>query len=116
MKKGKSASKTKTPLEKDIQNAVCEYLTIKRRFFWRQNTSPVFDKTRGAFRAMPKYSLKGVPDIIVIGDGGFVVFLEIKRPRARQSEDQLLFEERCKKVGAEYHVITDVSQLKELGL
>lgn len=112
----KTKTKTKIPLEKDIQLACCQYLELKRRFFWRQNTAPTFDTTRQVFRAMPKYALKGVPDIIVVTDGGYVVFLEIKRPGGRQSTEQKEFEARCKKLGAEYYVITDVAQLKEIGL
>jgi len=65
---------------------------------------------------MPKYALRGIPDVIVITDGGYVVFLEIKRPKAKQSPDQLIFEKRCIEKGAEYHVITSVEQLKPLGL
>lgn len=109
-------TKTKIPLEKDIQAACCQYLELRKHFFWRQNTAPTFDTTRQVFRAMPKYALKGVPDIIVVTDGGYVVFLEIKRPRAKQSPEQVVFEERCKKLGAEYYVVTDVSQLKTIGL
>jgi len=104
------------PKESEIQNACCEYLALRKHFFWRQNNTPVFDSAKRVFRAMPKYALKGIPDIIVIANAGFVVFLEIKRPKAKQSEDQLIFEERCKKIGCEYHVITDVIQLKEIGL
>lgn len=103
-------------LEKDIQNACCEYLALKKHLFWRQNTTPVYDATKKAFRAMPKYSLKGVADIIVITDGGFAVFLEIKVPKGRQSDDQKLFEKRVKEKGGEYYVVTNVAQLKEIGL
>lgn len=108
--------KKKIPLEKDIQFACCQYLELKRHFFWRNNTTPIYDPTRQAFRAMPKYALRGVADIIVIADGGKAVFLEIKRPGGKQSEDQIIFEERCTQVGATYAVITDVEQLIALGL
>lgn len=103
-------------LEKDIQLAVCDYLSLKRHFFWRQNTAPVFDKQRGVFRSMPKYALKGVPDIIVVTEGGYIVFLEIKRPGGKLSEGQVTFRDRCKEKGAEYHVIDNLDQLKEIGL
>jgi len=65
---------------------------------------------------MPKYALKGVPDVIVITDGGFVVFLEIKRPGGKLSPEQVVFRDRCKEIGAEYHIISDLDQLKEIGL
>jgi len=108
--------KKKVPLEKDIQKAVCEYLTLKKHFFWRQNTTPTFDVTKKTFRAMQKYALKGVPDVIVIVEGGYVVFLEIKRPKAKLRPEQVLFKENCEKIGAEYYVITSVDQLKDIGL
>lgn len=117
MRKYKGTSvKKKEPLESAIQAAICDYLALKKLFFWRQNTAPTFDKTKGVFRAMPKYAMKGVADIIVITDGGFAVFLEVKRPKGKQSEDQKLFEERCKKIGCEYYVVTSVDKVKELGL
>lgn len=105
-------------LEKDIQNAVCEYLALKKHFFWRQNNTPVSDMRNGQrfFRAMPKYALKGVADIIVITDGGFAIFLEIKQPKAKQSIEQKEFQLNCVGLGAEYHIITSVDQLKEIGL
>lgn len=112
----KSSRTKRIPLEKEIQLACCQYLELKKHFFWRQNTAPTFDVTKQTFRAMPKYALKGVPDIIVVTDGGYVVFIEVKRPKAKQRPDQIEFEKRCKEVGAEYYVISDVTQLKEIGL
>jgi hypothetical protein len=59
-------------LETEVQAAVCDYLALRRHFFWRQNTMPRFDKERGAFMRMPKHAIKGVPDVIVIKDGRFI--------------------------------------------
>jgi hypothetical protein len=64
-------------LEKDIQREVCDWLDAAGHFFWRNNTIPVFDK--GRFRALPKYTPRGLPDIIVLSAGRFVG-LEVKRP------------------------------------
>ncbi len=66
----------KPKLEKDIQREICDYLALKGYFFWRSNNIPVFDK--GKFRAMPKYSLKGLPDIQMLHNGKYIG-LEIKR-------------------------------------
>lgn len=106
------------PKESEIQNAVCEYLALRKYFFYRSNNIPISDLRNGKrfFRALPKYAVKGVPDITIITDGGFVCFLEIKRPGAKQSSEQKDFEKRCKVIGAEYRVITSVDQLKEIGL
>ena len=108
--------KSRVPLESEIQNMLCEYLALKKRFFWRNNNIPVFDSKTRSYRSMPKYAMKGVADIIVITDGGFVCFIEVKRPKGKQSEDQVEFERLCKKWGAEYHVIWSIEQLKEIGL
>jgi hypothetical protein len=111
--------KKQEPLESVIQNEVCEHLTRKGHFFWRQNNTPIAQKGsdgRYFFRKMSKYSKKGVPDIILLSDGGYVVFLEIKRPSGLLSKDQKIFAEECKKVGAEYHTIRRLSDLIEIGL
>lgn len=112
----KLTRKKREPLESEIQNMLCEYLALKRRFFWRNNNVPIFDHITKSYRAMPKYAMKGVADIIVINDGGFVTFLEVKRPKGKQSEDQIAFENLCKKWGAEYHIVWSIEHLKELGL
>jgi hypothetical protein len=54
--------------ESDIQRAICDYLACRKVFFWRQNTAPTFDRATQSYRAMPKampkYAMRGVPDII----------------------------------------------------
>lgn len=103
----------KPPLEKEIQLTVCDYLERKRYMFWRQNTAPVWDKDH--FRSMPKYSMKGVPDIILIKDGQFIG-LEIKRPKGIQSDIQKIFQHKCEKAGGRYHLITSLEEVIKLGL
>ena len=100
-------------LERSIQLAICDYLALKRVFFWRQNTNPIF--ADGKFRSMPKYSMNGVPDIIAIKDGKFWG-LEVKRPKGKQSENQEMFEVLCKRAGGEYHVVCSIEDVQALGL
>ena len=107
----------KSVLESDIQRTVCDYLfNYKRYFGWRNNNVGVYDPTTRGFRRPQKYAPKGLPDIQVITDGGFTIFLEIKRKGGKQSPDQKDFEQKCKDKGAEYYVIKDVGELKEIGL
>lgn len=106
-------------LERDIQFTVCEYLSIKYQnnpnvMFWRQNTMPVV-KPDGSFRAMPKYSMTGVPDIILVKDGIFWG-LEIKRPGGKQSENQMIFQHKLEKAGGKYHIITSLDDILALKL
>lgn len=106
------------PLEKEIQLAICDYLALRKVFFWRQNTIPPVDhKGNGkmVFRPMPKYSLKGVPDIIVIKDGKFWG-LEVKRPKGKPSEHQMAFMKNCILNGGEYHIVTSIEDVQKLGL
>ncbi len=103
------------PKEKEIQLAICEYLTMKGVFFWRQNTSPIFDTKANRYRPMPKYSMTGVPDIIVIRDGIFVG-LEVKRQGAKLSDSQKTFRDKCIEAGAEYHVVSSIDEVEKIGL
>jgi len=100
-------------LEKEIQLAICDYLAYKHYFFWRQNVMPIYDKDH--FRAMPKYSKNGLPDIFLIKDGQFIG-IEVKRPKGKQSENQIIFERECKQNGGKYHVVTSLDDIVALGL
>ena len=101
--------------ETEIQNAICEYLAVKRHFFWRSNNTGVYDPTRKIFRAMPKYAKHGVPDIIVIRDG-FFIGLEVKTPKGRLSEHQKTFHKECKEVGGEIYTVRSIDDVINLGL
>ena len=65
--------------ETDVQSAICDYLALRKHFFFRCNNHPIYDPRHNVFRALPKYTMKGIPDIIVIRNGGFVG-LEVKLP------------------------------------
>lgn len=105
--------------ETDIQRTICDYLALKMKrgelMFWRQNNTPVYDAINKRYKSMPMYAMLGIPDIIVIKDGWFIG-LEVKMKGGRQSPGQKEFERLCKGVGGEYHVVTDVRQVVEMGL
>lgn len=100
-------------LEKEIQLAICDHLALKKYFFWRQNTSPIF--ADGKFRSMPKYSMNGVPDIILVHKGKFIG-LEVKRPKCKPSEAQLAFMKGLTIAGGDYHIVTSIDDVKKIGL
>ena len=102
--------------ESDILRAICDYLALKKHFFWRNNSYGIFDVKGGFHRALPKYSLKGVPDIILIDKTGHFVGLEAKKKGGVQSDDQKEFERLCKAQGAEYRVVCSVDDVINLGL
>jgi hypothetical protein len=102
-----------------IQRAVCDYLALRAKqtgyLFWRQNTAPTFDVKTNRFRSMPKYSMRGVPDIILI-DGGHFIGLEVKAPKGVLSNDQRIFQRLLEAAGGSYHVVRSVDDLVALGL
>lgn len=98
--------------ESDIVRAICEYLTHRRHFFWRNNT--------GAFRTekggMYFFGAKGSPDIFVVTRGGYLVSLEVKTQKGRQSPDQRVWEARCREIDAAYHVVRSIEDVQAIGL
>jgi hypothetical protein len=105
----------KTPLESEIQRAICDYLAYRKVFFWRQNTAPTFDRATQSYRAMPTYAMRGVPDIIVIKAGQFIG-LEVKADRGRLSADQMTFSDCARRAGAQYHVVRSIDDVQRIGL
>ena len=65
---------------------------------------------------MPKHSLKGVPDIILIKEGGQFVGLEVKRSGGRASPEQLEFQRRAHERGAAYCIVRSIDDVQTLGL
>lgn len=105
--------------ESNIVSSICEYLAIRRYFFWRQNTAPAVQKSASgwAFRKMPKHSKKGVPDIILIKQpGGQFVGLEVKTQTGKLSPEQAEFGRKAIGAGAEYHLVRSIDDVQALGL
>lgn len=103
----------KKPLEKDILLAICQYLEKREYFFWRNNNKPVFDFKRGAFRHQPKYTPKGLPDIIIVHNGKFIA-LEVKRPSAALRPEQLDMSYKILRNGGYYHTVHGVNEVVDL--
>lgn len=103
----------KEPFEKDIQRGCCEYLNRKGYFFWRSNNIPVFGQSNDGqkrFRAMPKYALKGIPDIMIIKEGRFIG-IEVKREGGKIRPEQEVFNHMCTINGGYYFVVHSVEEL-----
>lgn len=101
--------------EMDIQKAICDYLALKKYFFWRQNNVPVYNSKLKRFRAMPKYSMNGIPDIFLLPEGGKIVFLEVKTPKGVQSANQKEFQKSVEELGYTYHIVKSVDDVIDLG-
>lgn len=104
--------------ESDIQNSICEYLEIRGRCFFRVNNIPAFNRTEGGgftMRRLPKYTPRGLPDIIVVA-GGLFFALEVKTKVGRQSPEQKEFEALVKKHGGKYFVVRSIEDVQAIGL
>lgn len=100
--------------ESQIVSIICDYLAIKKYFFWRQNNIGVFNGKE--YRKMPRYSKNGVPDIIAVIDGDFWG-IEVKRPGGILSEDQKKFRDDLLRLGKSpnYYVVKSLDELIALG-
>ena len=103
MKSGRRRSKTKlTKLkitENDVKRVVKDYLNIKGYFN--------FHILQGIG------SFKGIPDIIAI-KAGRVLFLEIKKPKGKQSEYQKQFQIFIEGHGGEYYIVRSLEDLMKI--
>lgn len=107
--------KEKKKLESDIQREICDWLSTKSIFFWRSNNVPVFAKSNDGkmrFRALPKYTPKGLPDIIAIVNGIFIG-IEVKRPGEKLRPGQNDFQMKCCDNGGKYLVVHSIEEMKE---
>jgi hypothetical protein len=118
------ATKSLKNKESDIQNSICEYLEGRDRCFFRLNNIPAFNKGAGGkitMRRLPKYTPKGLPDIIVVV-GGLFYALEVKKPKTEtsaktyQSKDQKVFQARVEAHSGKYFVVRSLEDVKAIGL
>jgi hypothetical protein len=108
--------KKRQTIEKDIQKSILEYLSKVNCYFWRSNNIPAFSKNFDGtmrFRALPKYTPRGLPDIFIIYRG-YPIALEVKKPGAYQKPDQKKFEENYKKHGGEYYVVYSLEDAQNI--
>lgn len=66
-------------------------------------------------RRLPKYTPRGVPDIIVVRGGAFYG-LEVKTPKGKQSPEQKEFQAMVESHGGHYHVVRSVDDVVAIGL
>lgn len=83
--------------ESDILRTICEWFRDHNFFFWRMNNIPVFGRSKDGkmrFRALPKYTPKGLPDIIVLHEGRLYA-VEVKRAGGKLRPEQ---KDICRKI------------------
>lgn len=83
--------------EKDIQKAIIEYLGYKKVFFYRNN-SGAFKRDDGHFY---RFGALGSPDIVCVIASQYIG-IEVKAPKAKQSDHQKAFQQALEVAGGKY--------------
>lgn len=102
--------------EVEIQREICDWLSKEGFFFWRSNNVPVYARSNDGkmrFRSLPKYTPKGIPDIMVIHKGLFIG-IEVKSEGSKLSEDQKKFATNLLMNGGAYNVSYSLESVKSL--
>src|SRR5262245_17354773 len=101
--------------ESEVQAAICDYLTLKGYLFSRTNNTPTYDSKRGVYRAMPKYTRKGWPDICLIKQGTFYG-IEVKSDVGRLSPEQQELGREIEQKGGVYVVARNIDDVQRAWL
>lgn len=96
--------------ESEIQNSILEYLTIKKIFHYRNNSGALPTKNGGFVR----FGVAGSPDIVVVGDDGRYIGLEVKTPKGVQSKAQKEFQLALEEAGGEYYILRSIDDAMAL--
>jgi len=111
------------PLEKDIQKAIIQFLSAHPKIciYGRFNSgTAITGDGLGNTRYTRFNSIKGFPDIHGMLKGGRAVYIEVKRPGGRVSEDQQDFIDKVSAHGAvafiAYSVDDVIENFKRLGV
>jgi hypothetical protein len=101
--------------ESDIVSAICDYLALKGHLFWPSNNVPVYGGAKGTFRRLPKYTMKGLPEITVVRKGAYIG-IEVKTKKEVLSRDQVEFGRMLMHNGGTYVVARSIDDVQNAGL
>lgn len=104
-------------LEARIQAEIVRFLIPYRKqglldFFSVPNEAAANPVRQGQLIAMGLRP--GVSDLVVMLQGGKILFLEVKNETGRQSPAQVAFQQTCHRLGFEYHVVRSVRDMENL--
>ena len=98
-----------TKAETKLQNAI--RLELSRAGIVRRNNVGVYKTVNGAQIAI---GIPGEADLTLFAERGQTIFVEIKTPKGRQSEQQKKFEKAVTKLGYEYVIMRSVDEAQRL--
>ncbi len=94
--------------ETQIEMAICDALTMLGYFVVKLKDQSAFRD--GSYRRGSKYQIKGVSDLVVYGDLGKCIWIEVKTATGVQSEAQKAFEKRITDLGHTYLMVRSVKE------
>lgn len=81
--------------EKDIQDAILDYLKVIGIFAWRQNTG-CMEINEGSNRRFIRFGLVGMSDILGVLPDGRMLAIEVKTDKGKTTEYQEAFLNKVK--------------------
>lgn len=105
----------KNQSEKDIENQILEYLSLKNIFAFKVEKTGIYDPTKGVFRKKKsKYNINGISDILGILPNGKFIAIEVKSKYGILSLEQSLFLSAIKNNGGFGFVARSVNDVESL--
>lgn len=96
--------------ERDIQNAILQWLTLKKIYHFRINNMASTVYSGGRMVRLP-VAQRGLPDIAIVVKGRYIA-CEVKAPNGRQSEEQKAVQEETEKAGGLYWIVRSLEELE----
>ena len=106
---------SKDPTEKQIENAILDYLALLPGTYWKCNNVGLWDSNKKVYRQPGRHFRHGTSDILgIMGDGsGRLVAIEVKTKKGRLSEYQKQFLEDINKHGGIGFVARSLDEVRE---
>ncbi len=98
--------------EKQIENAILDYLSHLPGCYWKNNSTGVYDVAKKTFRRTSKWQRNGVSDVLGVSNTGQFIAIEVKSKKGRLSQNQKLFLEDINKNGGLGFVARSVDDVR----
>ena len=101
-------------LEKDIQRSILQYLALRKVWHRRINSGGAMLNGHGGRGQFVRFGASGMPDILARGSNGAVIWIEVKSPTGRQTEDQRKWQEDMERFGDVYILARSLDDVRAL--
>lgn len=103
----------KNTSEKQIENAILNYLSLVPGVYWKNNSTGIYDPVKKTFRRTSRYHRNGVSDIIGVLPCGTICCIEVKTEKGRLSDNQKTFLMDIEKNNGVSFVARNVDDVRE---